>query len=136
VLSFSGIAHVALVVRDMARSVDWYERVLGFERHGEVRPGPPEAGHPRQLMRHPDSGLVLGIHEPLDHSDDTFDPSRAGLDHLALAARDRADLEEWLARLDELKVPHSPVRDIGYARFVSVFDPDGIQWELWALTSR
>jgi hypothetical protein len=32
----------------------------------------------------------------------------------------------------ELLRPILSVRDIGYAEFISVFDPDEIQWELWA----
>ncbi|MFE6756835.1 VOC family protein [Streptomyces sp. NPDC057684] len=130
--TFTGIAHIAIVVRDMAVSVDWYRRTLGFEPVGGVRPGPLEVGHPRQIMRHADSGLVLAVHEPLRRSGDMFDPSRTGLDHLSLSVSDRTALESWAQRLDDLGVPRSPVRDAGYAEFVSVADPDGIAWELWA----
>ncbi|MFB6674847.1 VOC family protein [Streptomyces sp. NPDC056390] len=130
--TFTGIAHIAIVVRDMAVSVDWYRRALGFEPVGGVRPGPLEVGHPRQIMRHADSGLVLAVHEPLRRSGDMFDPSRTGLDHLSLSVSDRTALESWAQRLDDLGVPRSPVRDAGYAEFVSVADPDGIAWELWA----
>jgi len=129
--SFSGVAHLALVVRDMAASVAFYEEVLGFERVGEVREGPPEAGHPRRLVRHPDSGLVLGIHEPHRRSGDRFDPQRTGLDHVAVGVAAREDLDAWSERLDAHGVEHSPVRDAGYAEFVSFCDPDGIAWELW-----
>ena len=82
------------------------------------------------LLRHADSGLVLGVQEPFERSGDEFDPSRTGLDHFALAVAGRGALDEWTARLGGLGAAHSPVRDIGYAEFVSVFDPDGIQWEL------
>lgn len=130
--TFTGIAHIAVVVRDMAAGVDWYRRVLGFQPVGEVLPGPPGAGHPRQIMRHADSGLVLAVHEPLRRSGDMFDPSRTGVDHFSLAVPDRAALDRWTRHLDALGVPRSPVRDAGHARFVSVADPDGIAWELWA----
>ena len=132
VSTFTGVAHIAVVVRDMATSVDWYGRALGFEPVGGVTPGPAEAGHPRQIMRHADSGLVLAVHEPLRRSNDRFDPSRTGLDHFSLAVADRTALDSWARRLDELGVPHSPVRDTGYAEFVTLADPDGIAWELWA----
>jgi glyoxylase I family protein len=131
-VTFSGIAHIAVVVRDMTTSVDWYQKVLGFEPVGGVRPGPAEAGHPRQLMVHADSGLALAVHEPLRRSGDFFDPSRTGLDHFSLAVDGRAGLNEWARRLDELGVSRSPVRDVGYAQFISITDPDGIAWELWA----
>ena len=130
--SFSGVAHLALVVRDMTAAVQFYERVLGFERTGEVQEGPSEEGHPRRLMRHAGSGLVLGIHEPHRRTGDLFDPQRTGLDHVALTVDGREALDAWAARLDEAGVEHSPVRDVGYAEFVSFCDPDGIAWELWA----
>ena len=132
---FTQVAHVALVVRDMGASVAFYERVMGFEQASERREGPPEARHPRQLIRHPGSGLVLGIHEPYERSDDRFDPQRTGLDHLAVTVADHAALEEWIAHLDAQGVEHSPVRDAGYAEFVSFSDPDGIAWEVWLPTS-
>ncbi|MFE2985965.1 VOC family protein [Streptomyces sp. NPDC059262] len=130
--TFTGIAHIAIVVRDMTASVDWYRRALGFEPVGEVRPGPEGAGHPRQIMHHADSGLVLAVHEPLQRSGDMFDPSRTGLDHFSLGVSDRAALGDWVRRLDDLGVPRSPVRDADYAEFITVADPDGIAWELWA----
>ena len=131
-VSFGGVAHLALTVRDMTASVAFYETVLGFERVGDVVEGPPEAGHPRRLMRHPGSGLVLGIHEPHRRSDDRFDPQRTGLDHVAVAVDTREDLESWATILDGHGVEHSPIRDIGYAEFLSFCDPDGIAWEFWS----
>src|SRR5690242_10651602 len=109
--TFTGIAHIAIVVRDMATSTDWYRRALGFEPVSGVRTGPAEAGHPRQVMRHADSGLVLAVHEPLRRSGDLFDPSRTGLDHFSLAVPGRTALDGWARRLDGLGVPRSPVRD-------------------------
>jgi glyoxylase I family protein len=129
--AFSGIAHLAIVVRDMETSVSWYERVLGFERAGEVSPGPVEAGHPRQPMRHRASGIVLVIHEPIRRSNDLFDPQRTGLDHVSLAVPTEEQIQAWVRRFDELRIDHSGVRDFGYARVVTLKDPDGIAWELW-----
>jgi hypothetical protein len=43
----------------------------------------------------------------------------------------RGGLDEWMANLDQLGVGHSPVRDLGNSKFVSLEDPDGIQIELW-----
>lgn len=129
--TFTGIAHLAVVVRDLAASVDWYRRALGFEPAGAVVPGPAEAGHPRQVLRHAGSGLALAVHEPLQRSGDRFDPSRTGLDHFSLAVPDRAALDGWVRHLDGIGVAHSPVRDTGYAEFVTLTDPDGIAWELW-----
>ena len=132
--SFSGVAHLALTVRDMTAAVRFYETVLGFERVGDVVAGPPDAGHPRRLLRHAGSGLVLGIHEPHERSGDRFDPQRTGLDHVAVAVDTREDLESWATTLDDHAVEHSPIRDAGYAEFVSFCDPDGTAWEIWFTT--
>jgi len=129
--TFSAIVHLAIVVRDMATSVDWYERVLDFKPVGPVIPGPPEAGHPRQLTVHSDSKLLLAIHEPLHRSGDVFDPDRTGLDHIALSVDGLDELQRWRARLDGLGVPYR-VHDRGDNRFIALHDPDGIAWELWA----
>ena len=66
------VANIAADKVDAARA--FYEDVLGFERVGEVTEGPPSEGHPRRLMRHPDSGMTLGVHEPHRRSGDRFDP--------------------------------------------------------------
>jgi glyoxylase I family protein len=116
----------------MATSVDWYQKVLGFEPVGDVIPGPAGAGLPRQLMVHADSGIALAVYEPVRRSGDLFDPFRTGLDHFSLVVDGRAGLDEWARRLDELGVSHSPVRDTGYSQFITLADPDGIAWELWA----
>ena len=132
--TFGGVAHVALVVRDMAAAVEFYGRVMGFEAVTDRLEGPPEARHPRQLLRHPDSGMTLGIHEPLDGSGEGFSPQRTGLDHVAVSVADSDTLDAWTAHLDAHGVEHSPIRDIGYAQFVSFADPDGIAWEFWLPT--
>jgi glyoxylase I family protein len=37
--------------------------------------------------------------------------------------------------LERQGAAHSPVRDAGYAEFVSFEDPDGIAWEVWLPTA-
>jgi glyoxylase I family protein len=130
--TFSGIAHIAVVARDMITSVDWYRTVLGFEPVGAVMPGPDGAGLPRQPMRHADSGLMVVVFEPVRRSGDLFDPFRTGLNHFSLVVDGRAGIDKWARRLDELGISRSPVRDVGYAQFITTADPDGIAWELWA----
>ena len=45
--SFSRALHMALTVRDMRVSADWYRRVLGFEFVKEFQVAPGDAGIPR-----------------------------------------------------------------------------------------
>ena len=53
------------------------------------------------------------------------------MDHLAFEVSDESALLEWREELDRLRVEHSPIRDLGHSRFISIEDPDGIQIELW-----
>lgn len=127
--SLSGASHIGLTVRDMDASAAWYQRVLGL--HELRRYGAGEAGSPRVLLLEPSSFLVVGLCQFEDGSSEAFDPRRTGLDHFAFKVADEAELDRWMAHLEEQGVPHSPVRVLDLGRFVSFEDPDGIQFELW-----
>jgi glyoxylase I family protein len=129
--SFNRVAHIALTVRDLRVSADWYERVLGFDFVKEFQVAPGDAGIPRILLLHEPSGLLLSLCGHLDRIGEAFNPLRTGLDHFALEVTDRAELSSWIAHLDELGIGHSLVRELGHACFVSLEDPDGVQIELW-----
>ena len=125
-----GASHLALTVRDMDASAEWYVRVLGWQVLR--RYGADDAGTPRVLLLDPASFFVLGLCQPDPAPAEPFDHRRTGLDHLALQVADAAELDRWAEHLDALGVPHSPVRVLDLGRFVSLEDPDGIQLELWA----
>ena len=44
----------------------------------------------------------------------------------------RAELEKWVARLDELDVPHGGIKDASYGSGLSFRDPDGLALEFFA----
>jgi glyoxylase I family protein len=127
--SITGASHVALSVRDMETSVAWYRDVFGW--HELRRLSESEAGSQRVLLFDPESRFVVAICQPENDGSDRFDHRRVGLDHLALAVADEAALQSWVHHLDDLGVAHSPIREYGPARFVTIDDPDGIQIELW-----
>jgi glyoxylase I family protein len=131
--SITGASHIALTVRDMDASADWYQRVFGWIVLRRLAAG--EAGTPRILLFDPATGFALGVCQPEDGSGDQFDHRRTGLDHFAFGVADEAGLHAWAAHLDEHGVAHSPVRDAGLGKFVSFEGPDGIQFELWANAS-
>lgn len=124
-----GVSHVALTVRDIEKSAEWYQRVFGWIEIGRLVKG--EAISPRILVFDPVSGFALGLTHPDDASGDDFDYRRTGLDHLAFGLKDYEELDRWVAHLDDLGVAHSPVRELDLGKFVSFEDPDGIQLELW-----
>jgi glyoxylase I family protein len=128
--SFSGIHHVAINVHDLERSERWYAEVLKFTRLA------PFAGDrfQRVLMRHP-SGMVLGLTRHDDpEAAAAFHDRRTGLDHFAFQVADRAAVEAWVARFDELGVAHTEVKEtpITGSSLVVFRDPDGIQLEMYA----
>lgn len=127
--SIRGASHVALTVRDMEASAEWYQRVFGWQVLRRLVAG--EAGTPRVLLFDPTSFFAVAVCQPDDGTGDRFDHRRTGLDHLALRVADRAELDRWLAQLADHGVAYSPVRELDLGSFVSFKDPDGIQIELW-----
>jgi catechol-2,3-dioxygenase len=77
-------------------------------------------------------GTLFGLHHFPDPAAGGFDERRPGLDHVAFGVGDRADLEKWARRLDELDVAHGGVVDAHYGSGLSFRDPDGIALELFA----
>jgi glyoxylase I family protein len=125
-----GASHVALTVRDMEVSAEWYRRVFGWVEIARLDGS--QAGSPRILLFDPGSGFVVGLCEPEDRTRDAFSHRRTGLDHLALLVADEAELTAWAEHLDGLGILHSPLRPVRpLGSFVSLEDPDGIQLELW-----
>jgi glyoxylase I family protein len=127
--SLTGTSHVALTVRDMEASAEWYQRVFGWTVYARLEGAP--AASPRILLLDAKTFFVVGLCQYPDGAAEGFDHRRAGLDHFAFAVADEAALDEWAAHLDGLGVAHSPVREFGNSRFLTFEDPDGIQFELW-----
>jgi len=126
-----GFHHLTVNVQDVDRSVKWYGEVLGFEPARQIETDT----FSRVILRHPDTGATLGLNRHnAAVADEPFDERRAGLDHLAFRVADRASLDAWVSRFDELGIAHSEVKAGGAAEsFLVVFrDPDGLQLEVYA----
>ena len=122
----SGLHHVKLPVADLNRSREWYTAVLGLRVEIEF----VEEGSLRGLALTDASGrLRLALR---------LDPVRsaalAGFDPVALEVPDRADVEAWRRRLDDLGQPHGGVvtGHKGGAVLIGLHDPDGIEIRLYA----
>jgi catechol 2,3-dioxygenase-like lactoylglutathione lyase family enzyme len=61
-----------------------------------------------------------------------FSEFRVGLDHVAFGVANRAELEKWARRLDELGIVHGGIKDASYGSGLSFRDPDGIALEFFA----
>jgi catechol-2,3-dioxygenase len=125
---FPTITHVALTVSDLSRSAPWYERLFGSKPVIDEDTGPFH--HVVWLLG---GQTLVGLHQFPDRADDlSFDERRVGLDHLAFACRNRGELEEWKARLDELGIANGGVVDAPYGSGLSFRDPDNIALEFFA----
>ena len=121
------VHHLRLTVADVARSRAFYEGVLGFRHVMDLPVG--------VFLSNGAVGLGIGPSPAPDRAPagDRFDEDRVGLDHLSLAVADRSALDQAARRLDELGVPHEPVKDLGRAAILEFRDPDGIALELYAV---
>ena len=126
---FPPLTHVAVTVRDLSVSVPWYERLLGTKPVLDEDTD-PDFHHTVYLLG---NGTLLGLHQHGKPApDERFSEHRVGLDHLAFGCADRAELESWVKRLDELGIEHGGIKDATYGSGVSFRDPDGIALEFFA----
>ena len=127
--AFPPLTHVALTVRDLSVSVPWYEALLGSEPVID-EDTEPAMHHTVYLLG---NGTLIGLHQhSTPASAGRFSEFNVGLDHVAFACADRAELEKWAGRLDELGVEHGGIKDAAYGSGVSFRDPDGITLEFFA----
>jgi catechol 2,3-dioxygenase-like lactoylglutathione lyase family enzyme len=128
-MTIPGITHVALTIRDMNTSGPWYRTLFGAE---PVLDEHTDAGF-RHLVWLLDGGTVFGIHQhELSAPDERFSEFRVGLDHVGFGSANRAELETWMSRLNELGVQHGGIVDAPYGSGLSFRDPDGIALEFFA----
>jgi len=120
----NGVHHLKIWVGDLAAAQTWYETVLGLTY---------------QFSFHDDDGVVRGVAMALPGTDLQIglrhDPGRAqamaGADPFALRTT-IDDLDAWVAHLDTLGVPHSPVNKASAGYAVTFSSPDGLQLKLYA----
>jgi catechol 2,3-dioxygenase-like lactoylglutathione lyase family enzyme len=123
--TLSGINGVKFPVADLPRSRAWYEQVFGWKAEYEF----------------PDQdGIVRGASGHLAGVPDTFLALRenpaaargvAGADLINLLVANRAGLEAWAHRLDDLGIDHSPIIDATIGWLLVLQDPDGIELHLY-----
>jgi glyoxylase I family protein len=125
---------VTLTVRDLRASATWYAKLLGAHEDCYV----DDDGVLAQVsLSEPESGLLLCLVSHSNGPAEPFDEARCGLDHLEFVVAERADLDAWADRLDELGIPHSGVKEPSYTAnaMLTFRDPDNVQLEFfWPAT--
>ena len=124
---FSGVSHISFSVRDAEASAQWWARLfdlIEIDRvHGDCWRG--------ILLLHPPSRTIIEFQQHDANGGEPFDPRRTGFDHMGFKVDKRSDLDEWLARFEQLGVTHSPIADREYGGVLTFKDPDGIQFEMF-----
>lgn len=136
--SITGIHHFAVTVTDLEASVAWYQRLFGMDRVPVTFPhyGSEETGY-AVLLFDPRLGIGIGLHANGANQGEAFDECRTGLDHCSFGVTSRDELAAWVAKLDELGIQHTGIRDekepFPYSTVV-FRDPDNIQLEFIAVS--
>ena len=126
---FGAVHHVNFSVTDLQRSAAWYERVLGLERGWEM-PDTEGRGEKVVLLQ-PGSELRIVLSHHRSNPGEPASEFHTGLDHIAFTVDDRAALESWARRFDEMGVDHSPIKEGATGWLVVFRDPDNIQLEMY-----
>ena len=127
--AFPALNHVAVTVREVEIRVPGYRALIGAD---PVLDEHTDAGF-RHVVWLLDGGTLFGIHQHDRAADDErFSEFRVGLDHVSWGCADRAELENWANRLDDLGIEHGPIVDASYGSGLSFRDPDGIALEFFA----
>ena len=129
--------HLALTVRDLDASVEWYGHVFGIRHVLDV----PHSGGIGRLLTDEAWQLMIVLHRHDDSTGDTFHETRTGLDHIGLVLPSREDLLAWQSHLEangvirtdaaDRPLTQSPIVDESYGSVLVFRDPDNIQLELF-----
>lgn len=125
--TFPGITHVALTVTDLGASTAFYQQLF------DAVPVLDEDAGAFHHTVFAVGGTLVGLHtHPATDTTERFDERRVGLDHVSFTCDDRAQLEVWASRLDDLGIAHGDILDAPYGSGLSFRDPDGIALEFFA----
>lgn len=128
-MPFPALAHVAVTVTDLEASVAWYSAL--FDSSPVLDEDETTGGFHHTVFA-VGGGQLFGLHTHPGGGTGRFDEHSPGLDHVAFGCADRAELERWVTRLEELGVTHGGIVDAHYGSGVSFRDPDNIALELFA----
>ncbi|HET6986958.1 MAG TPA: VOC family protein [Kribbella sp.] len=123
--ALDAFSHISLTVTDPQRSADFYHQILGMEIVSST------IGDTGSLIVVARPGLTIALRDHPEAHDESFDPSRIGLDHVAFLVPSRAELEAWQTSLIAAGVVCSPIEVSPFGLHLNLKDPDEIAVELF-----
>jgi glyoxylase I family protein len=121
----TGLHHITLRLTDLDRSKQFYGDVLGFDLQS-----PSD-----DLTFFVVGQTLIALRPPLEGtpSTDRFSEYRIGVDHLAFAVADRAELEKAVEVLRAAGVHTEGIEvdPLLNKEYVCFRDPDNVQWEFY-----
>lgn len=125
-------AHVALSVTDLSRSGPWYEKVFEAQKIMEETDE-----HGQIAIFVTGDGLIVGLRQHNGTAAGArFNHEHVGLDHFGYHVADRAAVEKFQTRFDELGVEHSGIVDDPFGSHLNFRDPDNIALEIFATAAQ
>lgn len=126
---FPGFTHIAVTINDLSVSVPWYSKLFGSDPVLDEDTGPF-----RHVVFLVGGGALYSLHQ---FTKDLAQGGKAneyvtGLDHISFGVPNRAALEKWASRLDELGIAHGEIVDASYGSGLAFRDPDNIPLEFFA----
>jgi lactoylglutathione lyase len=128
----TGIAHLAITVKDMPKSLDFYTRILGFKKVFEIPE--PETGKPWIEY------LYLGGRQFIElfydgTKDNPWSGELRGFNHICMEVD---DIHSVVDRLKEegITITQGPNQGCDYNWQAWILDPDGIRIELMQIDSQ
>ncbi len=120
-----GYHHLSLSVRDLDKSVRWYEDVLGLEVEAEIQ----GETFRRKRLRSPE-GVTFTLTQHDEQSPEPFSERRTGMDHFAFHVAED-DIGPLMEHFKHLGVTHSEVeKSPSGSAIITLRDPDNIQLEV------
>jgi catechol 2,3-dioxygenase-like lactoylglutathione lyase family enzyme len=122
------IHHLKFPVADLDRSVTWYEQVFGAEVLTKMTHKDDNGNVYAKVLQIPGFQPMVELWISADSA-----KAQAGYDFLTLAVRDRAALNSWSNRLDDLAIAHSEILTAIDSWLLVVEDPDGHRMRFYSL---
>ncbi len=124
---FSRVSHISFSVRNAEASARWWAALLELTEIDRV----VGDGWRGILLMHPASRTIIEFQQHDGNQGEAFDPRRTGFDHMGFKVDTRSDLDDWLARFEQLGVSHTSIAEREYGAVLTFRDPDGIQFEMF-----